>query len=515
MSMEEKKINFYNRNKTDKIQLMTEGEIIIPDINPDIYRILKTDENAVVDSVKAEEGRICIEGRLAVDVLYYGKRSEGALSFAKQEFPFEDCIYDESIRENADADVITEIIHTDYRIINDRKIGVRSVTGIKALWTNMDEKTALSAEGENDDGILAKTGVLNTGTAVERKADELKISERLVIPPDRPDIGQIVDVTADVCHRDARMMAEGVQIKGDARVNLLYMSAEDFMPASAEFLLPFSGTMETETAEDLITVARIEPKRVSAVLTADENGEPRAADADITLGVVVKLFGRKTVPILEDAYSLSEKVEVESEEVEYMEVFGRNRAQGTFRTTVYTEGQPPVMQIVSLRGKIRSGSVNVGEGIINAEGVADMKLMYVAEDDNAPLYVIEESIPFSQSVEMKGVNENMDVDVHIETEDTGFGLLSENEVEIRITLGFDACVCEKKKCRIIKSIERSEEDSSAKGGAVIYTVKKGDTLWDIAKKYHSTPSDIEKLNGEDENELVKEGRRILIFKKFL
>ena len=71
-----------SRGKGETIQILTEGDMIVPDINPDIYQILKTDEDVIIDSVRAEQGRICFTGRIVVSVLYYGRKTEQPISLS-------------------------------------------------------------------------------------------------------------------------------------------------------------------------------------------------------------------------------------------------------------------------------------------------------------------------------------------------------------------------------------------------------------------------------------------------
>ena len=76
-------VTLNTRGNGESIQLLTEGDMIVPDINPDIYQILKSDEEVIIDKVKTEQGRINFSGRLCVAVLYYGKKTESPVSFMK------------------------------------------------------------------------------------------------------------------------------------------------------------------------------------------------------------------------------------------------------------------------------------------------------------------------------------------------------------------------------------------------------------------------------------------------
>jgi len=56
------------------------------------------------------------------------------------------------------------------------------------------------------------------------------------------------------------------------------------------------------------------------------------------------------------------------------------------------------------------------------------------------------------------------------------------------------------------------EKLQAMPGIIGYIVKKGDTLWNIAKKYHTTVDTIMDIN-ELENDQVKEGDKLIIVKR--
>ena len=63
-------------------------------------------------------------------------------------------------------------------------------------------------------------------------------------------------------------------------------------------------------------------------------------------------------------------------------------------------------------------------------------------------------------------------------------------------------------------IEKTEEcaEQTDTPSAAIYIVQKGDTLWDISKKYRTGEESIALLNTLENNE-IHEGQKILIMKK--
>ncbi|MEA4971746.1 MAG: DUF3794 domain-containing protein [Candidatus Metalachnospira sp.] len=512
-------ITLNSRGNGESIQLLTEGDMIVPDINPDIYQILKADEEVIIDKVKTEQGRINFSGRLRVSVLYYGKKTECPVNFMKSDFSFEDYIVSDDITEDTDADIVSELIHTDYRLVNDRKINVKAITGVNATWNNEKEVEAVK-EVTGDDSIQLKMGMLDVGNVKERNTEEFTVREELKLPVGKPDAAEIVETTAEICHRDIRTNGDTVSISGDFKISVVYIGAgEAYALDSAEFIVPFNGNVNIPMADNnTVCMARMQINNVASDIAADSMGEPRVIDVQITVGVVIKSFSHKGVSVLEDAYSLASPLDITRKDINYMKVIGRNKAQGVFRNIVTADSkQPDIMQIVKVWGNIRNARVSVKDNAVEADGVADIKVMYIAKDDDEPLNVISASLPFSQEIEIKGITENSLFDMTAEIEDISFSTLSEREAEVRATISSDVVASENQDGSIITGISEAEagEENLIKSGAVIYTVKKGDTLWNIAKKYNTTVADIVRLNKIENPDLIYPCQKLLILKKFV
>ncbi|MCE5200011.1 MAG: NlpC/P60 family protein [Armatimonadota bacterium] len=64
--------------------------------------------------------------------------------------------------------------------------------------------------------------------------------------------------------------------------------------------------------------------------------------------------------------------------------------------------------------------------------------------------------------------------------------------------------------RVLFIIALISSSIAAQSDGLIYKVKKGDTLWDIAAKHHTTPSKIAKANGINENATLALGKALRI-----
>ena len=63
---------------------------------------------------------------------------------------------------------------------------------------------------------------------------------------------------------------------------------------------------------------------------------------------------------------------------------------------------------------------------------------------------------------------------------------------------------------IIEEINESEIEDEQDYSIIIYIVKKGDTLWDIAKRFRSTVDDIVRVNGLENPNKINVGEKLYI-----
>lgn len=67
-----------------------------------------------------------------------------------------------------------------------------------------------------------------------------------------------------------------------------------------------------------------------------------------------------------------------------------------------------------------------------------------------------------------------------------------------------------KRINVIDEIETNENEQEDNYSMVIYFVKKGDTLWKIAKGFKSTVDDIKRVNGIENENVIDVGKQLFI-----
>lgn len=94
-------------------------------------------------------------------------------------------------------------------------------------------------------------------------------------------------------------------------------------------------------------------------------------------------------------------------------------------------------------------------------------------------------------------------------------MVSGEEVEVKASILLNGLVLEPLELSHIETVEEEALDMEKINnlpGMLIYVVQPGDTLWDIAKTYHTTMEQVRTLNEMSQQE-VKAGQRLLLMKQ--
>lgn len=178
-------------------------------------------------------------------------------------------------------------------------------------------------------------------------------------------------------------------------------------------------------------------------------------------------------------------------------------------------GQPSILQICNASGNVRIDEEVLVEGGVEVEGVVDVQILYVSEDDNKPIGAAKGVIPFSQFVEIKGLDENCMYQITPSVEQISVIMLDSEEVEIKAALNLDTIAFMKLDESIIVGIEERPcnlEKLQNMPSMVGYIVKEGDTLWSIAKQFQTTVDSIMAMNSLD-SDMIRSGEKLLLIKK--
>lgn len=500
-------------------QVLVEGDIIVPDTKPDIDMVLEANATAYIDSKDIVNDRITFKGNLDINVLFVAKGENKPIYNMQSTYPINDFINMEGIDKTMTVFTSCNITNLDYKLINDRKVSFRAILDVASEVLAKENIEAVSTIDGLDEKQMKVTNI-NVNKIACSKFDRFNIKDDIEISSGRPNIKEILDITFNIANKDVRAQNEKISISGDVRACVLYKSdEEDSIITYFEQDIPFNGIIEVEGATDnMIGDVYLDIQEKNVQILEDVDGEPRLIGIDIYVGCNIKVSYEDEMNILEDAYALDKKINIEKNIQSYPMLICKNKNQASIKEIVKLDEEcPPILQVLKVSGKPILDNIEILEDKILAEGIIDCKILYITNNDDYPMYCFNTIIPYSQAIDAKGANSEIaKVDIGSYLEHIGVNMMSDKDVEIRCAVNFDTCVTKDKKLSFITDVIFEELDESFLNNIasmIIYVVQPGDTLWCLAKKFNTTVDDIVELNDIENPDLIYPGQKLLILKK--
>jgi hypothetical protein len=503
----------------ESTQLLLEGDIIVPDVKPDMALMLQTDAKMIIDRTEASTDRVNFVGRLHISVLYIAKTAEKPVHTMSLSAPVDDFINMDGVTKDMWIMAKAEIANIDYKMLNDRKVNYRAIVNVSIHAERSDTHEMVTDIHDVPENQLLKTGI-TVNRAVDHKVDRFAVKDQLLIPSSKPNIREVLSCNAHIANKDVRIMNGRVNLTGELLVTSLYKGdADDSLIEFLENEIPFNGSIDVHNAkDDMFADVTLQVLDQYVQIRPDSDGEDRVLDVEISVGVQMKVYCTENIQILEDAYCINKTLNITKNPLKYPRLVCRNRNQAPVKEVVQLSGCPDMLQIFNVRGTPHLDEVKVIDDKCVVEGVIDTDILYVAESDATPLYCYKTVIPYRQVIEAKSANPGMHVNVDVSIDHVAFNMLSGWETEVRFLLTFNTQVVDEKEINVINNIEFCEmepEELNGMASMTVYVVQPADTIWKIAKRYNSAIDDLMAVNDIENPSKIYQGQKLLILKKVM
>ena len=459
MELKKESMQILKEKSRAKSQITFDEDFNVPDAKPDAGRLIQNKGRIIMDDVRLTDGKGILTGNLQVDILYVGEE-RGIVSSLTAKLPFEETLNLKDIINGDKMCLKWEIEDLTIRLIHSRKLNIKALVTFCAT-VDETEQIRLPVVLDAEEVSVRKKTVRFLGLTVHKK-DTLRIKDEYTIASNRPDIASLIWYTMDVRGLDLKPEENVVKARGELSVFVLYGAEDTEAPVQwLEYSLPFSGEVECpDCTEELIPLIEASVMHQSLEAKPDVDGEERILVSDVVLELDMKFFREEEYDLITDVYTpIRECVpEGKNEVLERLLVRNFSRCRISDRIQV-KETQGKVLQLCHSQGKVKIDKTRIVENGVQADG---------------------------------------------------------NEIEIRATVGLELLAVAREPVFIIEKIEEKPLDMKklqAMPGILVYMVKPGDELWDIARKYHTSIQEIRTINALKENQEPSPGTPLLVVKK--
>ncbi|MBR1815387.1 MAG: DUF3794 domain-containing protein [Lachnospiraceae bacterium] len=497
-------------------QLTIDDDFNIPDSKKDVEKIIARNGNIVVEEISAEEGKVRIAGTVYFKILYKTVDEENSdLEVYQNEIPFEDNISIDGVNRSSRVEARCILEDLSVSIINSRKLEVRGlISNHVNVYDNIDVNCAIDLE--NGNGIecqYTKVDVTNTRIV---KRDVFKIKEELELAQNKPNIDEILWSDIALRNIEAKSMKDKLEIRGEVEIFVIYKSNDEHMPAQYIFSVR-SIVKEIEcfgATEDMIVEADVTIGKGDMSVKPDADGEDRIIAVDYNVDMNIKLYEDEEIRLLSDMYSPQVEIEPDTESLIYENLLMKNTALVNVAHRHKLESDDKkVLQICHIYGDVFLDDVSFDDNQVNVEGIIKTYILFISSDDD-PMDCIEVDIPFEHTVDTINLMDDYNVKVIPCLTQLSASLVNSQEIEIKAQVGLQIMVFCVNNMDVITDMTVSPIDYDKKAampGIAGYIVRKGDTIWSVARKYYATTESIRSVNNL-ENDEINEGDRLIVVK---
>lgn len=503
-------------------QTTLEDDFNVPDIKPDIEQMIEETGELKITDARAAGGKVTIRGKLEFCVLYIGSSVNRPLHKMNGSIPFEETLNMDAVTENDDLKVSWDMEDLRTRMINSRKISVRSIVSLNVTAFKMaDEEMAVDIQG--DQQIYTLTKEMDVSQIHSQKKDIVRIKREFGVPAAKPNILEIIWDRVMIGSLDMKVLDNRVNMRGEFDVFIMYASQEEKNPLQYfNYPLDFNESIDCSgAAEEMI--GHIEAKMIQHEMTVKENedGELRKIEIEIVLELNMSVYEEKHVKLLTDVYANDKKLEPVMKKITFDNILMKNQSVIKLAQKIKIKNdQAKILQICQTDANIKMDSMEMAKTGILVQGVVYVQILYIAADDKRPIDAIKGMIPFSHVIEVAGIHDRCTFEIIPVLEQVSSTMADSEEIDVKAELYLNSIIFEQLDISVLTDVKVSGVDYAAleaMPGIVGYVVHEGDTLWALAKRFYTTKEKIMAVNQLESEELkprqklviVKEGRSIV------
>lgn len=483
--------------------IVVEGDIIVPDVKPDILNVITTTGNVCVYKKEILDGRIRFDGEVNIYVMYLADNENDATRSLSASIDFTQIIDMEEGKQEMDLDEQLKIKSMDCKVLNGRKINVKAMLQVESkLYAN--ETVEVVRQVNNIEDIQSLKKQMQINSLVGKGCAKAYAKETLTID-NADNLAEILRCNVTIVNKDTKISYNKVLAKADAEIKIMYLT-EDNRIKVIENKIPVMGFVDVEGITD--TSLCDMKYKLKNVIVKPNQVEEHSIYVEVETELYCRVYENKEIAMIQDLYSPCMDLKFSPKKINTL------------------SGKCELKNIVNIREKVSVPEIagnqiydvevipnivshNVTKGRIVYEGEMEFTFIY-ASGNVTGVDTKKCKLPFSYTIEDQKIDIQVQLETSLEICSQNFIVGAEGLVECNIDLQIVANIFRNVTINVIDKIEVDETRQREIYSMIIYFVKPGDTLWEIAKKFKSTVEDIARVNTIEEENKIYPGQQLFI-----
>lgn len=493
-------------------QAYCEADIIVPDIYPDISKILQINASPAPVEKSCSTDRISIEGRTEIVILYLGDdECVYSISTVQQ---FSHLMDAKGTKDGmyAEAEINTDNI--DFTVLNPRKLNVKVLMGIDANVTEDVVSTVCTAIS-TDEPLEILDCTLSPYKTASRVCEQLCIRENLQLPAGNPSIEKILCMQACIRNKEYSLSSDKMIVRGTIQISAIYTGDTDGNIHCAQYEIPFAETIGMpNVSEDMNPRLKLCINRIFYKPEADADGDNRCIVLECIITATAKACYKSEITVVKDTYCTKIPMSVAHESAVVTNLVSQNSYQLTAKdTAILDKDSPEFSEILNVTPKAYLANARTEDKQVIIEGIIETDIMYLCDQPTSPINLHRHQQTFSHSFALPEARDGMICDVTMDIIHSSFNISIGNEIDLRFVLQIDTDVLVNEKIESVSSVAIDDTRTYDKRKSYcikVYFAKEDDNLWSIAKKHRISKNALMEINNISSDTDIFDGKQLMI-----
>lgn len=486
-------------------------EYLIPDTHPDVQEILTIQSKPTITNKEVVGDKIVLDGKVEYTVLYLAREESLVINSVNYTQKFTSNIDLNQDEHKVICEAECNVEHIEAAIMNERKILIQGIFDIDwELYKTNEFEFVKEIEGNDNVEVLKKTETINRISA--NKEIELTGKSVIRVGMDKPQISKILNCGLLLHKKEVKIVDDKIYLGCYCKLNILYKGddTKDVVCMEDDIYLSKEEEIPGITA-DMIPSVYYDILDDELMLEEDDLGEVRIINNEFSVKANVKIFSQEKIDTIKDAYSPYTNLSLKKDEYLVGILQGTNSSESVVKDNVQlNDNDLKPEQIIYSNASIILTDKQIMTDKIIAEGIIKADILYKTTDEEKYMSDIKAEIPFSTSLDISGAEEGMKAIVRATIENIDASIEG-NSIAVKVNIILGGKILYEVNKEFICDVEEEEgEKPEKKASITIYVVGEGDTLWELAKMFNTTVSELININGLDDSQYIENGQKIII-----
>lgn len=485
----------------ENIVEIVEGDVIVPDIKPDILSLIHVDGNVFITKKEVQEGKVKIEGAVEVFALYVADDERASIKGLNALLNFSESIAIPEAKEGMLAIVNEKLLNIEHKILNSRKMSVKCSIemNIKVIG---EEEIEITKDILEPGSIQYQKEKICLSELVGASCQKVEVKENIMLSEGKPPISEILKTKLNIINCGYKISYNKILVKADLKLNIVYVADNEAMSLETfNTLVPIAGFIDLNGVGENNIISIDTALNSAYIKPVYQDLKANGVNLEAQIEICAKAYEDKTLEVLSDLYNPNYELNIESKKI----VLKQNvaaKVEELDLSQVLSIPELAKSTLLDLNVIPNINEIKNNGNKVTIEGNANLEILYYdCEKKKMELKKIE--LPFQKTFDSSCE------DFNIVVANLEYALHDNGHLDLKLLLKI---VCENicpLDLNLISKIEQTENKNIPIASLIIYYVQPGDSLWKIAKRFRTTVELIKSSNNL-KDDIIYPGQQLII-----